>query len=175
MGESMRQLVSTCFLAALVGGCGGQSSNRTPTELFVYSIAGTFKPGPLPKDLETFHDYPVLGKISITDENERKSIMSTVRDSFDGNDGKLTECFWPRHAVRAIDNGKITDYLICFECSRMEIYSGESKLDKSIKPTSLLPGLKERLIAAGLPVPAVTSLQDDLNLRLTDGGIPLAP
>lgn len=167
-------VVTTWLLSVFAGGCGGTSGNQAPTELFLYSIAGTFKPGPLPEIHETFHDYPVLGKIAITDPTERKTIMSVLRSSFDGNDDKLASCFWPRHAVRAVENGQTIDYLICFECARMKVYSGTSTLEKSMAAT-IPADLKKRYIASGVPVPPESSLKNDINVRLMGAGIPLVP
>ena len=36
-------------------------------------------------------------------------------------------CFWPRHGIRTVYEGQITDYVICFECLAVHVHSGGEK------------------------------------------------
>jgi hypothetical protein len=38
-------------------------------------------------------------------------------------------CFNLRHGIRVTHNRKTLDFVICFECARVNIYEGESELD----------------------------------------------
>jgi hypothetical protein len=128
------------FVTALFGafiwinaGCG---RNAIPDiadqdQLTLYSIDGKrFGPGKNPDAAETFYEYPVLGHIDMIDGQQRRDLLAALRNGL--NEGKQTaKCFWPRHGIRIVSHGKTTDYLICFECSHVYIYSD---VDVAVKP-----------------------------------------
>jgi hypothetical protein len=72
-----------------------------------------------------FHGHRILGQVSIVDPAQQRQVTSVVRRTaqtylFD------TKCiFSPRHAVRLSSGPKTYDFLICFECSQMEVYSND--------------------------------------------------
>jgi hypothetical protein len=124
----------------------------------LYSIDGRafaderLRLGELPEGTEGLHTYPVLGKVEIADGQRRGELISALKLSMEHGD-KAAYCFWPRHAIRIDSNGKTTDYLLCFQCGRVEIHreSGSS---------SFLLGREDQAVFDGF---------------LKDAGIPLAP
>src|SRR5207248_3305054 len=125
-----------------------------PEKLTLYSIDGnSYNPGEGPKTDETFHGYAVLGKIDVADPEKRKEIMAALKEGIDASDGRMAKCFWPRHAIRAEQAGKVFEYVICFQCEQMEVYAGIRKQT----------------------VPIADTPQQYFNRLLTDDKVPLAP
>jgi hypothetical protein len=168
--ERMRRwggtLLAWFFVAIALAGCGRGSTPGldapehstpgldAPEQLTLYSIDGRdVEPGKQPKAEEEFHGYPVLGKIEVTDAGKRKEIIDALKQGLAASDGKTAQCFWPRHAIRTIEQGRTTDYAICFECWQLAIYEGGTR---RIKPVTRDP-------------------QAVFNRHLTVAGIPLAP
>jgi len=163
-GEGGRGGVRTRFLipicvsiigAAFIGcGSGSVANLEVPDQLTLYSIDGRdFEPGKEPKVEEKFHGYPVLGKIEVKDLEKRKEIIATLKQGMARSDGKMAKCFWPRHAIRAVEKGRTIDCVICFECYQLEVHEGRSK---SVKPITREP-------------------QEVFNRHLKQADIPLAP
>jgi hypothetical protein len=135
-------------------GRASTSGLDTPEWLILYSIDGRhFEPGQEPKTEEKLHGYPVLGKIEMADADKRKETVAALREGLAQSDGKMAKCFWPRHAIRTVEKGQTTDYVICFECYQLEVHQGSSK---AVKPVTRKP-------------------QSVFNKHLKEAGIPLAP
>jgi hypothetical protein len=127
---------------------------NNPDQLVLYSINGSDYPkGKEPKTAEKFARYPLLGKVEITDAKVRRELMSVLRLGVAQHYGAVAKCFWPRHAIRIITNGRTIDYIICFECEQIIEKEGE----------------KWRRI------PTTDSARDYFNSVLQQHGIPLAP
>jgi RNA polymerase sigma factor (sigma-70 family) len=105
-----------------------------------------------PKD--AFHDWGILGKTLAKNKRDRDSIVSAVQKGISESDGKAAKCFRPRHGIRAVQDGKKVDLVICFECSIIEIY---------------LDGKRAN------PVLTSGSPQVVLDRVLADAKVPLAP
>ena len=65
----MYHFVTHCALSFLAAtffvGCSSDEPNDTPQNLTLYSIDGTYEPGPIPKEYEgheKLQGYPILGK-----------------------------------------------------------------------------------------------------------------
>jgi hypothetical protein len=144
------------FAFALVG-CGSEPISRIDAseQLILYSIdGGDYEPGQAPKTDEIFHGYPVLGKVDITDTAKRKEVVAALRKGLANSDGKTSRCFSPRHAIRAVaKGGRTIDYVVCFQCDKVEAYDGDSK--------TVLPVTREP--------------QRVFNKHLSEAGVPLAP
>ena len=99
---------------------------------------------------ETFHEFPVLGKIELKDASDRKKIMSAFKDAV--RKGEPVKCFWPRHGIRVVSKGKTVDYLICFHCCQFRAFPSST--------TNTLPISRDPKML--------------INKYLTDAGIRLA-
>jgi len=139
MNDVTRPRWKLCSLLSLIvlAGCGSSSieSVQSPDSLTLYSIDGRdFFPGKGPKKPETdetFHGYPVLGKVQIKDPAKRASIMAALKKGIDNADG-MAKCFWPRHGIRATKNGKTIEYVVCFECQQLTIHTNNGSNRKAI-------------------------------------------
>jgi hypothetical protein len=71
--------------------------------------------------VETFHGYPVLGKLKITSAADRVAILDAIQNA-KKPDPTNVECFDPHHGVRLTRNGTTIDYVICFYCTQYDEY-----------------------------------------------------
>ena len=101
---------------------------------------------------ESFRGYPVLGKIEFTKAEERADVIAALRDGCRESLSAMAKCFWPRHAISTVQNGETIDYVICFECHQVAIYSDSGKKVMPMKnsPQTVLDKL---LQSYGIPLP----------------------
>jgi len=148
-------LFAGCALAAsALLGCSREpaADTQTPLQLTLYSIDGRdFKPGEEPQTAEKLYGYPVLGKVEITAADQRKLIFATLQEGMARSDGTMAMCFWPRHAIRTLENGRTVDYVICFKCLQLEMHAGDSTSTKPITRDPQ-PVFNKLLQTAGIPL-----------------------
>ncbi len=150
------------FLGIMLGtlGCRGSpiADLKAPEKLTLYSLDGREeRPEGEVKtpSKESFHGYPVLGKTEISLPEQRRELLTALNEAIKQHEGKpMAKCFWPRHAIRAIENGKTIDYIICFECSRFREFLGDKQQRE---------------------VPINPMAQPTFDTPLRDLGIPIAP
>lgn len=87
-----------------------------------------------------FHGHDILGHTSVTDPATRTRLVDALRTAARQSDGKVASCFNPRHAIRVTHAGVTTDFLICFECRQVEVFSGSDAptrflIDNTAQPT----------------------------------------
>lgn len=148
----IRLEMALCLASVIIAGCS--IGPGYPEQMVLYSIDGRdFPPGEGPQyeSNEKFHGYPVLGKVEIEDVAKRKELMSALRKGIADNDGAAAKCFWPRHAIRAVENGKTIDYVVCFECLQIHIFQEETMTSEltTSEPRSIF---NKTLEAADIPV-----------------------
>ena len=103
--------------------------------------------------VETVHGYRVLGKVAVADPRSRRKVATALQNGITRSDGKTKKCFWPRHGLRVVEAGRVTEYLICFQCQWIEMSPGS---ERTMIPTTRDP-------------------QELFNRVLTDAGVELAP
>lgn len=115
------------------------SAGAASESLTLYSIDGNDRVKPdNPQDTddtksrEVFHEFPVLGKLEITDHDQRIQIMKSLQSAMDRSDGTMAKCFWPRHGIRVVDKVQTVDYVICFECMQLEIHRDGKETRKAV-------------------------------------------
>ena len=132
-------LVGCVLVISAFIGCGSApvAGVSMPDQLTLYSINGLAPvQGKAPEGEDEFHGFPVLGKVEITDAVKRKEIMAALKEGVTRSDGKMAKCFWPRHAIRAVEKGRTVDYVICFECYQLEVHEGSTM---NLKPVTREP------------------------------------
>lgn len=112
---------------------------------------------PIPRLSETFHNYPVYGKVKIDDSEERRKLIAAFKDALSVPGADKVKCFWPRHAIHAVVKGKTVEYVICFQC--IQFYRFEK--DPPRQTYGVLNSEK--------------SVRPVFDKPLTDAGIPIAP
>jgi hypothetical protein len=101
----------------LLPGCRGEPANHLPSDpdqLILYSIDGPsywkhdFELTPEQAKGEILHGHPVLGKVEITDPEQRRLVIAMIKDAI-RNAGPVKTCFIPRHAIRSVKDGRSID------------------------------------------------------------------
>jgi hypothetical protein len=71
--------------------------------------------------IETFYNYPVLGKLDIAKAADRIAILNAIQKGTQ-EPAETGQCFDPQHGVRLTRNDSTIDYLICFHCDKYNEY-----------------------------------------------------
>jgi len=97
-------------------------------------------PGPLGQRLRgknTFHGYRILGQTSLGSQ-QKKAVLLSLYDGMADPRAFRAACFTPRHGIRAVQNGKTVELVICFRCMTLATYidklekqQGSSTISKS--------------------------------------------
>lgn len=68
-----------------------------------------------------FHGFPVLKSFVVNDPNVRRKLVVAFETGIErGRVAFEALCFNPRHGMRAVRDGRIADFVICFECGSVE-------------------------------------------------------
>jgi len=129
----------------------------TPDQMTLFSLDGRkmLKGGSDPTyDGEHFYRTPVLGKIDVAAAADRRHLMQAMNEGLNDTGAVQAKCFWPRHGIRATTDGNTVDYLICFQCCQMQVYSGEQKTTLFTIGNSPQEAFDRFIAAAGLPLAA---------------------
>jgi hypothetical protein len=95
---------------------------KSAERLVLYSIDGTrsdFRPdegSKLAEVVDTYGGCPILGKVEVTNKNDRDKLVAKLQEAVARPDGPAANCFWPRHAILAVENGQTLEIVICFQC-----------------------------------------------------------
>jgi hypothetical protein len=152
-------LALPALFAAGLAGCDGDKKNKMPDDLrAVLESADQFEllslsPDRLeekPKD--GFHGWKVLGKTTVQDAETRKKLVAALQKGVEENTGIAAGCFNPRHGIRVTRDGQATDFVICFECLQVEVYSGETARRGFLVTNSPQPAFDAVLKEAKLPL-----------------------
>lgn len=82
-------------------------------------------PGKTKKETgKDFFGYYVLGKTRITDTKQKNEILNSISNGIAQGQG-MARCFDPRHGVRVESGTNVVDFLICFECGHLYIFSNK--------------------------------------------------
>ncbi len=74
------------------------------------------------RDLSVFHGFPVLKQVQLSGDAMRTTLSTLFDPMAVGSADGFAKCFLPRHAVSAIVSGKRYDAVVCFECTRANIF-----------------------------------------------------
>ena len=141
--------------------------NRLPTEaveslgkgaeFVLYSLDPgpiTFLPTPRLKAGESLDGFKILGRLALTDPKSRAIAVSAFTEAIQAADIHfIAMCFRPRHALRVTANGKVFDFIICYECGRLKLFQ-DGVLVGAIGIPSAPEPLNKLLSAAGIPLAA---------------------
>ena len=71
--------------------------------------------------------YPILAEASVDNREEIDLLAISLTEGIRNAPAIYMLCFTPRHAIRYTLNGRTTEFLICFECFKVQIIeNGES-------------------------------------------------
>src|SRR5262249_10434102 len=98
---------------------------KTARAVEVFSLAPGARPAP---GKDTLHKYPVLGKTVVEDAETRERLISAFGRGTEEYAGEELQqlarmcCFEPRHAIRFRHEGKVFEFVVCFQCHATRIY-----------------------------------------------------
>jgi hypothetical protein len=101
------------------------------------------------KPNNAFHGYKVLGKTTVK-KDDAKTLSAAVLKGVADSDGTVAKCFEPRHGVRVVVDDKAYDFVICFQCSQIEVFAGDKKLGVTPTAKTAEPALDKLLKDAGV-------------------------
>src|SRR5262245_12544766 len=109
-----RTRLLTAFAAVSMLGCGTSSTSPLPDKIILFSTDPLME-NVVKKDdgKERFLGFPVLGKIDITGERQRRKIIEGLKESIEKKPKNVPNCFSPRHGLKWNEDGKLKEYLIC--------------------------------------------------------------
>lgn len=152
--KSRRMAAAACLLLLLpASGCNRSPDGPPPDQLTLYALNPISEPPGATPGAELLHGYRILGRSVIKEPDRRASLMAAILKSAQESDGHRANCFNPRHGLRVKSTGVIKEYVICFECSYMEVHSGGAMTGVPITQ-SARPLFNRCLREEGLPVQA---------------------
>jgi hypothetical protein len=77
---------------------------------------------PKEKPKDAFQGYEVLGRKLLKDRKDREKLVAAFEKGAKDNKGLSDRCFNPRHGLRVTHNKKTVEFVICFECLRVQVY-----------------------------------------------------
>jgi hypothetical protein len=69
-----------------------------------------------------FHGWEVIGRTWVRDAALRKKLVAAYKAGVEENQGIGASCFRPRHGIRVTHKGRVTDFIVCFECYQTQVY-----------------------------------------------------
>jgi hypothetical protein len=148
------------FFLLGVAGVAADEKNKLPNEArAILERAEQFellslepkKDDKAPKD--AFHGWKVLGRTAVKDAESRKKLVAALLKGVeDASEKDAARCFIPRHGIRATHAGKTADFVICFECSYVEVLVGGKKLEGAFVKPSPQPTFDKVLRDAKIPL-----------------------
>ena len=64
-----------------------------------------------------FYGFEILGALAIDDRTTRDELVAAFKRGIADNvEGVAAACFAPRHGIRVTHDGKVYEFVICFEC-----------------------------------------------------------
>ena len=78
-------------------------------------------------DEDGFCGWTVLGKTTINDADMRGKLLAAFRTGVAQSDDALVDCFNPRHGIEVVHDGTTHQFVICFQCYRVEWYTNNAQ------------------------------------------------
>ena len=75
---------------------------------------------------DAYHGCKVLGSVIVSDPSIVHSLVDSLKLGVAEHDGAVAVCFNPRHAIKFTVDGKLYEFVICFECLQV-IWSADSE------------------------------------------------
>ena len=173
----MKLLLRCCLatVVALSAAVGAQAQPKNPEKLLIatFDKADTFELfslDPLPsriKPKETFHNWKVLGSMSIRDIETRKKLITALLHSIEeAEDSKPGPEFTPKDGIRATTlfgtKVLVVDLVLSFDGTQGELYIGGKK-DRTFTLTTEPQAVFDKVLTdEKVPLPPVPKKEDPL-------------
>jgi hypothetical protein len=118
------------------------------TEYTLYSL----EPEEKADKENALHGWKVLGRTTIKEAETRNKLRSALEKSIAEPGRGGAKCFDPRHAIRATQDGKTVDLVICFECGWVSVHHDGKSLGRIEMDTAAQPLFDQVLRDAKVPL-----------------------
>ena len=155
-------LLQTAILFSFISiGCGpskglppnAKSVLKNAESFELLSLDPTFLAPEEKAGIESFHEWELLGKATISDSETRQQLLSAFNSGVaEHDDETMILCFDPRHAIRVIHDGKTHDFIICFSCERVNWRIDGEYAEGFGVASSPFEVFNKALVEAGLPL-----------------------
>jgi hypothetical protein len=104
------------------------------------------------KPEQKHHGFKILGSTELVNAVTKDSAIASITEGVKKHTSEGSGCFLPRHSLRVTAaNGKIYDFLTCFQCTKIEVYVGDKRIGGAGIVGSQKP-LDDILTAAKIPL-----------------------
>ena len=120
----------------------------------LYSIEFREGPEQLSGTGEVVHGFPVLGKVEVTDAEQRRQLFDALKSALAQRNVMQYKCFFPRHVLQVEQDGRVIEYVVCFQCRNYEMYVDGNRRyhnTRSIGPDAA-PVFNKPLEDANIPI-----------------------
>jgi len=90
--------------------------NPDKIQLYLYSLDPLNRQPIIHDAPSVFYGYPILGRVEIKPIEEKRTLFQAFIQGVKESDGMEADCFEPRHGLRVIQEGRKTDFVICYSC-----------------------------------------------------------
>ena len=94
---------------------------KAPNKAVLYSLEPWEEPAP---GESTLHGFKIIGQLNL-DRDLEQTVVAQFKAAITTWDGTGAGCFDPRHGLTVTSGGKTYDFLLCYECGELEIFSGK--------------------------------------------------
>lgn len=94
---------------------------HSPDKGTLYSLEPWEKAAPTER---TLHGFKVIGQMEL-DRRHAKAVAADFKTAIARREGPRALCFNPRHALSVTSGGATYDFLLCYECGQLEVFSGD--------------------------------------------------
>ncbi|MEY2488331.1 MAG: hypothetical protein QOC70_273 [Verrucomicrobiota bacterium] len=98
------------------------------------------------------HRFRIIGQTTLSSTEVRQRLVRTLQQDISRSEEGYDMCFFPRHAISARNEDTSYDFLICFECKRVEIFANKMRIATTGFVASEEP-YDEIFRSAGLSIP----------------------
>lgn len=149
----MGVLLALLIALGAPAGCGSPELFPPPEKLTLFALNPHYERGGAESEEERFHGYRILGGSEIKEPERRAKLLNALKEVSLKTNDRAKCMFAPRHGLRTESAGKVWEYLICFECDTMYVFSGDLKEHRVI-PKAPADLFNRTLREEGLPVPS---------------------
>lgn len=108
---------------------------------------------------DAFHNFQILGKVDL-DAKQLPAVVGAFQAAAVAGEKMegVALCFNPRHGLRVAVNGHTYDFVLCYECSRLNIYEDDQQI-AAMNAVGAPKVLNDLLSAAKVPISGPSEAQ----------------
>jgi hypothetical protein len=142
---------------------------NVPNKAILYSLEPWEEAAPTES---TLHGFKVIGQLDL-DRDLAKAVAAQFKVAIASQDGPSAGCFDPRHALTVTSGGTTYDFLLCYACGELEVFSGK-RMVADFRALGTGEVLNAILSANKVPLSrSAMELQDSRDQKIPSGTSPV--